>query len=46
MSDLLKSAFGYFSSNNLSAQGNEFLGQIVELGNVKLRVKKIIAEGK
>lgn len=45
MSDLFKSAFGYFSSNNTSGQGNELLGQIVEIGNVKLRVKKIIAEG-
>lgn len=46
MSDLFKSAFGYFSSNNASGQGNELLGQVVEIGNVKLRVKKIIAEGK
>lgn len=45
MSDIFKSAFGYFSSNNTSAQGSELLGQTVEIGNVKLRVKKVIAEG-
>lgn len=44
MSDLFKSAFGYFSSNN-SGQENDFVGQIVEIGNVKLRVKRLIAEG-
>uniref|UniRef100_A0A1B6M8G7 Protein kinase domain-containing protein n=1 Tax=Graphocephala atropunctata TaxID=36148 RepID=A0A1B6M8G7_9HEMI len=45
MSDLFKSAFGYFSSNSTTGQGNELLGQVVEIGNVKLRVKKVIAEG-
>lgn len=46
MSDLFKSAFGYFSSSSAGGQGNELLGQVVEIGNVKLRVKKVIAEGK
>lgn len=46
MADLFKSALGYISgaapSNNTD---HEFVGQIVELGNQKLRVKKVIAEG-
>jgi cyclin G-associated kinase len=46
MSDLFKSAIGYFSSSNASGAENEFIGQTVEVGNVKLRVKKIIAEGR
>lgn len=46
MSDLFKSAFGYFSSSSAGGQGNELLGQVVEIGNVKLRVKKVVAEGK
>ncbi|XP_046667286.1 cyclin-G-associated kinase isoform X2 [Homalodisca vitripennis] len=45
MSELFKSAFGYFSSNSAPGQGNELLGQVVEIGSVKLRVKKVIAEG-
>ncbi|XP_039275916.1 cyclin-G-associated kinase [Nilaparvata lugens] len=44
MSDLFKSAFGYFSSNSTTGQENDFVGQTVEVGNVKLRVKKVIAE--
>lgn len=47
MSDLLKSAMGYFSSNsNTGGLDNELVGQTVEVGNVKLRVKKVIAEGR
>jgi cyclin G-associated kinase len=47
MTDLFKSAMGYFSSTNsvIGGQGNEFVGQNVEVGNVRLRVKKLIAEG-
>lgn len=45
MSDLFKSAFGYFSSNTAAGQENELVGQVVEVGNVKLRVKRVIAEG-
>jgi len=45
MSDLFKSAIGYFSSSNTSGAENELIGQTVEVGNVKLKVKKVIAEG-
>ncbi|XP_063218105.1 cyclin-G-associated kinase isoform X2 [Bacillus rossius redtenbacheri] len=45
MSELLKSAFGYFSSNNVNGQENDFVGKWVEIGNVKLMVKRVIAEG-
>lgn len=45
MSDLFKSALGYFSNNSTTGLENELVGQIVEVGNVKLRVKKVIAEG-
>lgn len=44
MSDLFKSAIGYFS--NSTGSSNELVGQLVEIGNIKLRVKKVIAEGK
>ncbi|GIY30345.1 cyclin-G-associated kinase [Caerostris extrusa] len=44
MSDLFKSAFGYFSSN-IPKEEHEFVGQIVELEKQKLRVKRVIAEG-
>lgn len=46
MSDLLKSAFGYFTAPNNPQIENSFVGQIVEISNVKLRIKKVIAEGK
>jgi cyclin G-associated kinase len=46
MSDLFKSAIGYFSSSNTSGAENELIGQTVEVGNIKLRVKKVIAEGR
>jgi hypothetical protein len=50
MSDLFKSAMGYFSSGpatgDPSGQGNEFVGQVLEINNVKLRIKRLIAEGK
>lgn len=47
MTDFFKSAFGGLigGAGGLS-QGNEFVGQFVELGNQKLRVKRVIAEGK
>ncbi|CAB3361786.1 Hypothetical predicted protein [Cloeon dipterum] len=49
MSDLFKSAMGYFSSSSVpgepTGQGNEFVGQIVQINNVKLRIRKLIAEG-
>lgn len=46
MSDLFKSAFGYFNNSNSPGTDNDFIGQIVEIGNVKLHVKKVIAEGR
>lgn len=45
MSDLFKSAMGYFNTVPTNASDNEFVGQIVEVGSVKLRVKRVIAEG-
>jgi len=44
MSDFLKSALGYLSPSG-SGNDNEFVGQLVELGDIKLRVKRVIAEG-
>ncbi|XP_067135354.1 cyclin-G-associated kinase isoform X2 [Centruroides vittatus] len=44
MTDLFKSALGYLSGNSPKDE-HEFVGQVVELGNEKLRVKKVIAEG-
>lgn len=44
MADFFKSAFGYLSNNSIT-QDNDFVGQYVELGNQKLRVKRVIAEG-
>jgi len=49
MSDLFKSAMGYFSSGaapgDPTGQGNEFVGQVIEINNVRLRIKRLIAEG-
>ncbi|XP_063621140.1 cyclin-G-associated kinase [Cydia splendana] len=43
---VFKSAMGYFSSSGANGgSDNEFVGQFVEIGNMKLRVKKVIAEG-
>ena len=44
MADFFKSAFGYLGNSGVS-QDNDFVGQYVELGDQKLRVKKVIAEG-
>ena len=46
MVDFMKSAFGGIIGGGQSEGGNDFVGQFVELGNQKLRVKKEIAEGK
>lgn len=46
MSDFLKSAMGYFNPGTNNGSDNDFVGQIVEVGSVKLRVKRVIAEGK
>lgn len=46
MSEFLKSAMGYFNSGtNGTAFDNEFVGQIVDVGSIKLQVKRVIAEG-
>ena len=45
MSDLFRSALGYLSGSQ-GDRGNDFVGQTVELGDEKLRVKRVIAEGK
>ena len=44
MTDFFKSALDYLGSQG-GGQENNFVGQCVELGNQKLRVKKVIAEG-
>ena len=36
---------GSLFSGGGSSGGNEFVGQYVELGQKKLRIKKVIAEG-
>ena len=46
MSEFLKSAISYFNTGPLNGQENDFVGQIVEVSNVKLRIKRIIAEGR
>lgn len=46
MGDLFKSAFEYFSSPTYGQQSeNTFVGQTIEISNVKLRIKKVLAEG-
>ncbi|KAK9730740.1 DnaJ domain [Popillia japonica] len=45
MSGIFQSAFGYFSTSNNIPNENSFVGQIIEVSNVKLRIKRVIAEG-
>ncbi|XP_017777100.1 PREDICTED: cyclin-G-associated kinase [Nicrophorus vespilloides] len=45
MSDLFKSAFGYFSGPGAVQSDNPFVGQTIEISNVKLRIQRVIAEG-
>ncbi|GAB0091933.1 cyclin-G-associated kinase [Sergentomyia squamirostris] len=45
MSEFFKSAIGYFNTGTNGGQENEFVGQIVEVGALKLRIKRVIAEG-
>lgn len=45
MSEFLKSAMGYFNPGPNSGCNNDFVGQMVEVGAVTLRVKRVIAEG-
>ncbi|XP_012532377.1 cyclin-G-associated kinase [Monomorium pharaonis] len=42
MSDYLRSALGYL---NGGTSGNEYVGQTLDINNVKLRVTRLIAEG-
>ncbi len=48
---MFRSAFSYISSgiggnSGENERGSELIGEIVELGNLKLKVEKVIAEGK
>ncbi|KAH3730757.1 cyclin-G-associated kinase-like [Dreissena polymorpha] len=45
MSDFFKSAFGLISGSAAGREDSDFVGQVVELGSQKLRVKRKIAEG-
>lgn len=45
MSDLFKSAFGYFNAPSNEQSDNSFVGQTIEISNVQLKIKKVIAEG-
>lgn len=46
MSDLFKSAFEYFSGPANGQSENNFVGQTVEISNVTLKIKKVLAEGR
>ena len=35
----------FFSSGTNSSGGSEFVGQYVDIGQQKLRIKKVLAEG-
>ena len=43
MSDLFKSALGYLGTNG--SNSDDFVGQNIEISGIKLKIKKIIAEG-
>ncbi|XP_022918062.1 cyclin-G-associated kinase [Onthophagus taurus] len=45
MSGIFQSALGYFSQPSNNQSENNFVGQILEISNVKLKVKRVIAEG-
>lgn len=45
MADFFKSAFGGIIGTGQNREGNSFVGELVELGNQKLRVKRLVAEG-
>ena len=44
MADFFRSALGYLG-NVTNREDNDFVGQYVELGDHKYRVKRVIAEG-
>lgn len=45
MTDFFKSALGYISGSGTGGTDNDFVRQQVELGDQKLRVRRVIAEG-
>ncbi|KAH8866509.1 Cyclin-G-associated kinase [Schistosoma japonicum] len=45
MADYLKSAFSYFATSNITKNENEFLGSSISVGELHLKVKRVIAEG-
>ncbi|KAF7687730.1 hypothetical protein HF521_014958 [Silurus meridionalis] len=42
---LFQSALGFLAGTGASRDQHDFVGQIVELGDTKLRIKRVIAEG-
>lgn len=45
MTDFFKNALGMLGSA-AGKEDNDFVGQLVEVGNQRLRIKKVIAEGR
>lgn len=45
MGDFLKSAMNYFTPVSTGGAENDFVGNIVEVQSLKLRIKRLIAEG-
>ncbi|CAH8871147.1 unnamed protein product [Trichobilharzia szidati] len=45
MADYLKSAFNYFATSNTNKNENEILGSSISVGQLNLKVKRVIAEG-
>lgn len=45
MGDFFRNAFGYIG-NTVSRDDNDFVGQLVEVGQQSLKIKRLIAEGK
>uniref|UniRef100_A0A1L8DMS9 Cyclin-G-associated kinase n=1 Tax=Nyssomyia neivai TaxID=330878 RepID=A0A1L8DMS9_9DIPT len=45
MSEFFKSAIEYFNTGANGGYENDFVGQVVEVGALKLRIKRVIAEG-
>lgn len=45
MGDFLKSAMNYFNTVPSAGAENDFVGQIIEVQALKLRIKRLIAEG-
>ena len=44
MTDFFKNALGMFGTAG-AKEDNEFVGQLVEVGSQRLRIKRVIAEG-